>query len=142
VLVRTDGALRLGELLKQAQARLQELLRETLKPYGIDGRELALLGLLADEAPLSQQQAARGLGIDRTTMVSLVDGLEGKGLVRRRAHPEDRRRNMVELTDEGHRTRDLAASAAVAAEERFMAPLAEGDVRRLREMLGLLTEDG
>jgi DNA-binding MarR family transcriptional regulator len=36
--------------------------------------------------------------VDRATMVVLIDELENKGLVQRRPHPEDRRKNVVALT--------------------------------------------
>ena len=65
------------------------------------GRELAVLTVLAGDEPASQQQAAQRLGVDRTTMVALVDALEGKGLVQRHADAADRRRNVVELTAAG-----------------------------------------
>ena len=97
---------RLGYLLKHAQLALAELTAAALEPFGLTGRELAVLTVLAGDEPASQQQAAQRLGVDRTTMVALVDVLEGKGLVRRHADAEDRRRNVVELTEKG---RDSAA---------------------------------
>ena len=81
---------RLTYLLKRALVDLEELHRIHLGPLGIDGRELAVLLLLEAREPESQQQAASRLGVDRTTMVGLLDGLEAKGLVERddsqRAH--------------------------------------------------------
>lgn len=47
-----------------------------LASSGLNARELAVLLLLADREPESQQQAAQRLGVDRTTMVGLLDGLE------------------------------------------------------------------
>jgi DNA-binding MarR family transcriptional regulator len=129
---------RLYFLLKHAQLHLAELTGPALAPYGIDGRELALLNALVDQDPLSQQEVARRLGIDRTTMVALVDGLEGKGLVERQPHPDDRRKNLVELTAAGRDTRGRATRASEDAERRFLAPLDEGDVKRLKEALRLL----
>ena len=70
----------------------------------MNARELAVLLLLDGREPESQQQAAGRLGVDRTTMVGLLDGLEGKGLVARHADAGDRRRNVVGLTDAGQRT--------------------------------------
>ena len=110
---------RLYPLLKHAQLQLAELIGPALAPYGIDGRELAVLNALADQDPLSQQETARRLGIDRTTMVALVDALEAKGLVQRRPHPDDRRKNLVELTGTGHDTRRRASQASEDAERRF-----------------------
>jgi DNA-binding MarR family transcriptional regulator len=124
---------RLGYLLKHAQARLAALTAEALAPFDISGRELAVLLVLAGHEPASQQQAARRLGIDRTTMVTFVDALEGKGLVARRPDPDDRRRNVVALTPTGHDTLRRASRAGDAAERRFLAPLgraAREDFRR------------
>src|SRR5690349_8578256 len=82
---------RLGYLLKHTQLRLAEHAGPALAPFGLDARELAVLAVLAAGRPLSQLEAARRLGVDRTTMVALVDTLEGKGLVERRRSEEDRR---------------------------------------------------
>lgn len=76
---------RLGYLLKHANLRLSELVGAALAPYGIDGREFAVLALLDSPVPMSQLDAARRLGIDRTTMVAMVDALERKDLVRHAA---------------------------------------------------------
>ena len=126
---------RLGYLLKHAQLGLAELTAAALEPYGLTGRELAVLTVLASGEPASQQQAAQRLGVDRTTMVALVDVLEDKGLVQRHAHTEDRRRNVVELTEKGHDRLDQAGQAAQEAERRFLAPLSRKDAQRLKAAL-------
>src|SRR5215217_6294704 len=114
---------RLGYLLKHAQLSYFEQSTAALAPFGIDGRELAVLTRLDGPDPLSQQEVAARLGVDRTTMVALVDALERKGLVERRAHPTDRRKNAVALTGAGQRTLTAAGAAADAAQQRFLAPL-------------------
>jgi DNA-binding MarR family transcriptional regulator len=126
---------RLGYLLKHAQLGLAELTAAALEPFGLTGRELAVLTVLASGEPASQQQAAQRLGVDRTTMVALVDDLEDKGLVRRHAHAEDRRRNVVELTEKGHDRLHHAGQAAQGAERRFLAPLSREDGERLKATL-------
>lgn len=135
---------RLGYLLKHAQLRLAEHAGPALAPYGLDARELAVLAVLAAGRPLSQLEAARRLGVDRTTMVALVDALEDKGLVERRRSEEDRRRNVVELTERGVRVRAEAEEARETAEHRFLAPLGEQDAARLVKALRVLvgTTDG
>lgn len=128
----------LGYLLKHAWLRSQQVTGPALAPYGIDGRELAVLLVLAGGESLSQQQAAGRLEVDRTTMVALLDELEAKGLVARRPHPRDRRRNLVELTGKGHETLDAATRAYRDAERRFLAPLGEAGAKRLKEALQVL----
>jgi DNA-binding MarR family transcriptional regulator len=127
---------RLGYLLKHAQQSFAEVNAAALQPWGISGRELAVLIVLAgDGVPRSQQDAAARLGVDRTTMVALVDTLEGKGLVERRTDPGDRRRNIVAVTDAGQRTLAEASDAAVAAEQRYLAPLTEAEAKAFVSML-------
>lgn len=126
---------RLGYLLKHVQERLREQSSAALAPYGLDGRELAVLVVLASAEPASQQQAAQRLGVDRTTMVGLLDALEGKGLVTRHPHAADRRRNVVELTAAGRDTFRDAIRASDEAELRFLAPLSQPAAERFREAL-------
>ncbi|MFC8519470.1 MarR family winged helix-turn-helix transcriptional regulator [Streptomyces sp. NPDC057257] len=134
--------LRLGYLLKHAQAKLARASAEALAPYGVDGHELAVLVVLSGEEPLSQAEAAGRLGVDRTTMVSLVDGLEDHGLVTRRRSPQDRRKNIVELTPAGEQCLREAEQARRAAERRFLAPLDEGQAEGLVRALQALLADG
>ncbi|MEU7852636.1 MarR family transcriptional regulator [Nonomuraea sp. NPDC049141] len=129
---------RLGYLLKHANLRLTQLTGPALEPFGIDGRELAVLHVLDEADPLSQQEAARRLRIDRTTMVALVDALEGKKLVSRRPHPDDRRKNMVELTTRGRDTLRDGGQAVEEAERAFLAKLPADDAVLLRELLDRL----
>lgn len=140
---RNDGpgpqvSARLGYLLKHAQYRMHELNDRALEPYGIDGRELGVLVLIASHEPQSQQHAAQRLGVDRTTMVALLDTLERKGLVSRHPHAEDRRRNVVELTTVGHKVVEKAVTASEQAEREFLAPLSPAAAQQFRDALRLV----
>lgn len=128
----------LAYLLKHAQLQLAELTGPALAPFGISGRELAVLLTLAGCEPASQQQAAQRLGVDRTTMVGLVDALEDKGLVARRPQEDDRRRNVVELTEAGRDTLRRAGEAAAQAERQFLAPLSPAAAAQFTESLRTL----
>lgn len=126
---------RFGYLLKHARERLARLSTDALAEFGITGRELAVMTVLAAGQPPSQLEAAQRLSIDRTSMVALLDALESKGLVERRPDPADRRRNVVVVTAVGRRVLVEASRAMDAAERDFLAPLAEGEASHLREML-------
>ncbi len=129
---------RLGYLLKHAQERLSELTGAALEPYGLTGRELAVLLVLTDGEPASQQQAAGRLGIDRTTMVAMIDALEAKQLVERAPHPADRRRNVVALTAHGRDTVKSATRASDEAEREFLKPLGQAAGPQLKAVLRAL----
>jgi DNA-binding MarR family transcriptional regulator len=129
---------RFGYLLKHARERLASVSAESVERFGINGRELAILTVIADGEPPSQLEAAQRLAIDRTTMVVLLDGLEAKGLVERRADPADRRRNIVLLTPAGRTSLDGATRATDAAERVFLEPIGEAGGDQLRKMLQAL----
>ncbi|HMG62422.1 MAG TPA: MarR family transcriptional regulator [Streptosporangiaceae bacterium] len=126
---------RLGYLLKHARERLGELTSEVLAPFGVTGRQVGVLIAIDDRVPLSQQEVALRLGVDRTTMVDLIDELEGKGLVQRRQDPADRRRNVVALTPAGTAALAAASRATQEAERRFLGSLPAPQAAAFRETL-------
>ena len=126
---------RLTYLLKRALMNLEDLHHQHLDPLSINARELTVLLLLQAREPESQQQAAARLGIDRTSMVGLLDGLEAKGLVERRADSKDRRRNVVALTEAGHSTLDEAVRASDQAERQLLGQLNKAEQAQLRALL-------
>src|SRR3954451_11810758 len=130
---------RLTYRLKRALVDLEGLHEHHLGPAGITARELALLLFLDGREPESQQQAAARLGIDRTTMVGLLDSLERKDLVARRADAADRRRNVVVLTDAGQVTLQKATDASDAAERDLLGELDDREAAQLRELLTRIT---
>ncbi len=132
---------RLTYLLKHALVALEGLHAEHLAPVGVSGRELAVLLLLDGHSPESQQQVAGRLGVDRTTMVALLDGLEAKGLVARHAHAGDRRRNVVGLTADGRAALVRAVRASDEAERQLLAELDDAESAQLRTLLTRLTHD-
>jgi len=134
-------SLRLAGLLKRAQAQLLGELGPALAPFGIDGRELAVLTALSAGGPVSQQELSQALTIDRTTMVALVDAMSARGLVARGADPGDRRKNLIEATAAGRRIAGEAAMAVDEVEDRFLASVAVADRAALLRILRELTRD-
>jgi DNA-binding MarR family transcriptional regulator len=112
---------RLAYLFKRAHLNLAALHEQLLAPFGISAGELAVMMLIQTRAPESQQQIADRLGIDRTTMVEVIDGLETKGLVNRRPDTADRRRKVVELTEPGRSMIPRAIKASDQAEQQLLA---------------------
>jgi DNA-binding MarR family transcriptional regulator len=132
---------RLNYLLKRAQLELADLLDESLAPLGISHGELTLLLFVDAGEPESQQQVGRRLDVDRTTMVALIDGLEGKALVARRPDDADRRRNVIELTAAGRATLGRARRVDQKAEDRLLAGLDKAEATQLRSLLRRVAAD-
>src|SRR5580698_5830424 len=128
----------LGYLLKHAQLSFFELGAVALAPLGITGREAAVLRAIDAGRPVSQGEIARAMNVDRTTMVALIDDLQLKGLVQRRQDPDDRRKNVVELTDAGRSTVQQADEAVGQAERDFLAPLSAAEAAQFKKTLRAL----
>jgi DNA-binding MarR family transcriptional regulator len=133
---------RLGFLLGRAHITHRQVAEAALAPLGLAPRQFGALSLLADEGPLSQQRLGERMGVDRTTMVALVDGLERSGLVERERDPDDRRAYALRATPRGRRVLERAAAAAERAEAEFLAPIPARDARQLKQILRKLVEAG
>ena len=132
---------RLGFLLGRAHLEHRRVAAAHLAEIGIDPREVGALGVLVTEGPHSQQRLGGIMGIDRSTMVAVTDGLESKGLVRRERNPRDRRAYALVATPRGHRLLARATEAVEQAESEFLAGLPAAERRRLKHLLRrLLTE--
>src|SRR5262249_36061832 len=64
-----------------------------------------VLHLLEPGRPLAMGQVADTLSCDASNVTGLVDRLEARGLIRRRASDSDRRVKVLELTPTGGRVR-------------------------------------
>ncbi|MET8161257.1 MarR family winged helix-turn-helix transcriptional regulator [Sphaerisporangium sp. NPDC005289] len=122
-----------GILLAKAGELFAELLEAAVEPFGLRAKDVIVLTAIDSVGPQSQQQLARTHGIDRTTMVSVVDGLERLGLVQRARNPDDRRKYAIGLTGEGQALlRYKLGPAMLNALDTFLAPFTPGE----REMFG------
>lgn len=129
---------RIGYLLKHAQLRFQEIQRHALTPLSLDGRLLAVLITAEHAGPCQQLRLAEKLGVDRTTMVDLVDRLEASGFVERRTDPDDRRAKLIHLTTRGRQALAAGIAASDEVEQRFFATLSGADQRSFRRALSRL----
>jgi DNA-binding MarR family transcriptional regulator len=111
----------LGYLLKQVATRFAQLGSTALAPFGIEGRELAVLSMLQSHGQVSQRELGQALHVDRTTMMSLIDQLEEKGLAQRARNPQDRCLYDVGLTEEGQHITATADAAAARGEVELLA---------------------
>ena len=127
-----------GVLISKVSQLAQEGFERALRPMGLKARHYGVLTVLAGEGPHAQRNLSEKLAIDRTTMVGLVDELEGLGLVERRRDPKDRRRYDLALTDAGKRAMSEAEAVAARVQDAVLAPLDDADRRRLHEMLASL----
>lgn len=107
----------------------------TLAPLGLEPREFALLRTIAPQQGASQQAIGEQLQIPPSRMVAFVDGLQERGLVERRANPEDRRARALYLTDAGRELLARAFESANELETELCASLSESEREALLDAL-------
>jgi DNA-binding MarR family transcriptional regulator len=110
---------------------------EVLGSIDLTPPQFALLNVVGAREGANQQELGSALGIDRSTMVSLIDQLEGGGLAKRRPSATDRRARVVTITPKGRRTLKRARQLLSQAEDLVLAGLGREE---RRELLGLLRQ--
>jgi len=113
-----------AERLHAAAIHLLRRLRQADAASGLNGPRLSALSVIVFAGPLTLGRLAEAEQVKPPTMTRIVHALERKGLVRRRANPEDRRTIDLEATRKGKRV-------MLEARARRIRPLAEG-IGRLR----------
>lgn len=131
---------RLSFLLKRTSALLEVTIEQELARFGVTGREFAVLTLIEEEGPASQQRLAGRIGVDRTTMVALIDALEEKRLVTRRRDPSNRRAYVLEVTAAGRKALRDALKAVESAEQEWLSPLSVAESATLTRALQRLVQ--
>jgi DNA-binding MarR family transcriptional regulator len=124
-----------GYLLWRIALRSRELIDQALEPLGIRARTFALLAFLSHVGPMSQQTLGQYAGVDASTMVALVDGLEALGVIERRRDPRDRRAYLLHLTAAGKRALETAGRLTTDVEKELLSALEPAERTRLVELL-------
>ena len=92
-----------GQLLFRLWRANHTRAAEELGSVGLTTALFALLNVINAREGAIQQELGSALGIDRSTMVSLIDELESAGLASRRPSARDRRAREIAITPNGRR---------------------------------------
>lgn len=135
---RLGEALEFMRLLWAVDHGLQRRSKRMAATLGITGPQRLVIRLLGRAPGLSAGQLARVLHLHPSTLTGILDRLEARGLVARRADPTDRRRSILGLTAAGRRL-DVAAAGTIESIVRaVVAERPARDVRGAREVLSTL----
>lgn len=85
---------------------------------------------LAEGGGVTQRDLAARCGLDDSSLVRLIDSLDARGLVERRAKPGDRRAKCVHLTEAGARAVETIRPALLAAEREMLAGTGLDEIER------------
>lgn len=125
-------------LINRAAHDCTELFNAHLEHMNLSSKSFLILGAAYKNTSFSQQDIAKSLFIDRTTMVTLIDELEQRDLVERTRHPDDRRQYRIVLTELGERVFKEAREIAYQTENEYLKVLSDEQKSSLRETLLLV----
>ncbi len=112
--------------------------RAAFSAHGLEAGEFDVLAALRRSGPPYEQSPGR-LGtwtmVTSGTMTARLDKLEGRGLVRRRTDPDDRRAVIVALTPTGSDVVGAALASLLEQEHALLAAVSGDDQRRLADLL-------
>jgi DNA-binding MarR family transcriptional regulator len=123
-------------LLHRAAQRMRAALDQVARAQGLAGvRDWIVLSALIAEPGRTQLALGHALGVDKTTLTSLLDRLEASGLVIRSLDPRDRRARIPDVTAAGRRNQASVTRARDRAETELLKSFSTEEQRLLRELL-------
>jgi DNA-binding MarR family transcriptional regulator len=133
-------------LLAQVGAHAASRFAARLSEADLAPAHAGIFRILSTTPAISQQALATALGTVPSRLVALVDDLEARGLVERRAHESDRRTYALHLTDKGKATMETIGRVAREHRQDLLAALSDEEqatlsalLKRVAEQQGLLT---
>lgn len=98
-----DTKLKLKALvvLMRASQTVQDIVKQDMGKYGVNPTEFAVLELLYHKGDQPIQHIGKKILLASSSITYVVDKLEKKGYVERRACPKDRRVTYAVITDKG-----------------------------------------
>jgi DNA-binding MarR family transcriptional regulator len=124
-----------GQLFFRIWRAIHTRTAEALGSVDLTPALFAVLNVVAAREGAIQQELGEALGIDRSTMVSLIDQLEGAGLARRRPSATDRRAREIAITPKGRRLLQRARGLLAQVEDEVLAGLTAAERHELLALL-------
>ena len=127
--------------LRKASRRLTALYDELLAPAGLRSTQFAILGELVAGDPVTINELAHALVLDRSGLGHSLRPLRRDGLIQLDQDAADRRSVNVTLTDEGRRRFEQAHVLWRSAQDRVAEVLGAAVADELRAQLSAVAGD-
>lgn len=125
-------------LLAQLGSHAAMLFAERIRPLDLTPPQVGLLRAVGAQPAMSQRELADLLGMPPSRLVALIDDLDTRGLLERRANAEDRRQYALYLTAAGAALMRGVGEVARAHDDAVCAGLTRAERETLRDLLARL----
>ncbi|MHA1536857.1 MAG: MarR family winged helix-turn-helix transcriptional regulator [Alphaproteobacteria bacterium] len=125
-----------GFQLHKVRNFLASELYRMIAPGALPG-DFPILYLIARNPGRTQTAIARAVGLNRSSLVPILNRLEREGWVNRSVSPEDKRAHSLVLTEAGQVKLDELRAAVASLEERMSARIGGDGQKEMRRLLRL-----
>lgn len=127
-----------GYLMRRAHQLAVAIFAAETASFDLTPVQFAMLNALLDEPGEDQITLASKVAFDAATSGAVIARLENKGLLRRDADPQDKRRKLLSLTPAGEQMVVAMKTAVAQVQNRITAPLSGAEAQELARLLSKL----
>ncbi len=124
-----------GFHLRRAQSVVFDHFMNAVKDERVTPGQFGVLTLIGENKGLNQSGLAGALGIERSTMVAVINVLEDRGLVKRQESTSDRRSYVLSLTRQGKALLGVVNAKVRDHEQQIASALNESEKKVLVDLL-------
>jgi len=124
-----------GYHLRRAQSRVFDDFVKSMADDAITPGQFGVLSIISENPGLNQSSLAKTIGIERSTMVGVIDGLERRGLVTRTRSETDKRSYVLALSHQGAQQLKHTREKVSDHERRMTESLSAKERRQLIRLL-------
>lgn len=130
--------LRILSPIHRASRQVGTYLEARCRAFDVSTAEGHLLTYLGSYSPAPVGDLSRIFGLKGSTLTSMLDRLEARGLLARRDNPDDRRSFLVDITPAGEKVATEIRLVIEALEEEVLRRLPKRDLAGFRAVLDTL----
>ena len=128
-----------GFLLRRAHQRSSSIFQKLFADSGLTPLQFTSLVKIRDQGRASQNLLGRLTHADPATIMGVINRLVERGLIRKSADPDDKRKSILILTSKGLNLIEALETAARTVSEETLAPLSSSEQKTFLRLLTKLT---
>ncbi|MGZ3689937.1 MAG: MarR family winged helix-turn-helix transcriptional regulator [Pseudobdellovibrio sp.] len=125
----------MGYCLKKVTAHMHMLMNTALKKHDLQGYHMGVLKVIEVSGQISQIDLGEEMGIDKASMVKIIDHLEKKKCVERIASREDRRIKYIVVTKAGAKLLQNCHLLKTDVEKEFFRKLTPSEIETFKKII-------
>ena len=131
----------LGYNVRRANVKFFQNFSEIVGRHDVTPGQFGVLAIIDANPGLNQSELGQAMGVDRSTVVAVIDRLEGRGLVVRDPSPKDRRSYALRLSDVGVKLFSDLIPVVEQYDRQAASKLSDEEVETLVDLLRRMVGD-